>query len=207
MKRQLYYGLFTSLIFALPACQSPENRAVNQNKSQDTTMNNSSSTTGSKELNQSNKNGSGNSDHNYSFHTKVTDDDLQFMNNVKTIGMMEITLGTVAQKSADPNIKAFADMMIKDHRLLNQEVEKLATAAKVVLSVDYDAKQQEELKMMRGLIGSEFDKQYKVMMVNGHAKALELFRRGADTNEEAVKKFANKYVSIIKNHYEAAKKL
>jgi putative membrane protein len=207
MKKQFYYSLVTSLIFTLPACHSPETRAVNHNKSADTTINNSSSTTGSKELNETNNASRGKDEHNYFFHTKVTDDDHIFMDNVKTLGMMEITLGTVAQKSSDPKIRAYANMMITDHRQMDKEVEKLASAAKIILRVNYDAKQQEELKMMRGLSGPEFDKQYKEMMIKDHAKAIEIFRKGSDTSEEAVKQFANKSIGMIQSHYDAAKKL
>jgi putative membrane protein len=207
MKKQIYYSLLGSLIFVLPACQSPESKAVNQNKSGDTTMNNSSTSTGSKEMNQSKDKSQGKDYHNYSFHTKISDDDHAFLDDVKTLGMMEITLGTVAQKSTDPKIKEYANMMIADHRRMDKEVEALASAAQIIVRVDYDAKQQEELKMMRGLTGAEFDKHYKDMMIKDHAKAIEIFKNGSDTREEVVKEFANKSIGVIESHYEAAKKL
>jgi putative membrane protein len=207
MKKQICYSLVTSLIFALPACHSPETRAVNHNKSGDTTMNNSTESTGSKELSETKDQGKGKDEHNYFFHTKVTDDDHAFMDDVKTMDMMEITLATVAQKSTDPKIRQYANMMITDHRLMDAEVEKLASAAKIILRVDYDAKEQEELKMMRGLTGPEFDKQYKAMMIKDHAEAIAKVKKGSDTDEDAVKKFANKTLGVIQSHYEAAKKL
>jgi len=98
-------------------------------------------------------------------------------------------------------------MMIRDHRQMDKEVEKMASAAKIIVRVDYDAKQQEELKMMRNMTGADFDKHYKEMMINGHAKAIEVFKKGAGTREEAVKDFANSQLPIIESHYEAAKKL
>jgi len=207
MKKQICYTLLSSLIFVLPACQSPESRAVNQNKSGDTTMNNSTATTGSKELNEDQAETKGKDEHNYFFKAKVSDDDHIFLNNVKMIGMMEITMATEAQKSKDPKILDFANMMIRDHRQMDKEVEKMASAAKIVLRVDYNAKQQEELKMMRNLTGAEFDKHYKEMMINGHAHAIEVFKKGSDTREEAVKDFANAQLPVIESHYEAAKKL
>jgi putative membrane protein len=207
MKKQICYSLLTSLVFVLPACNSPETRAVNHNKSGDSTMNESTVTTGSKEMNGSGSKSTGKDEHNYFFHTKVSDDDHAFLDDVKTIGMMEITLATVAQKSSDQNIKNYANMMITDHRRMDSEVEKLASAAKIILRVDYDAKQQEDLKMMRNLSGPEFDKHYKEMMIKDHAKAVEVFKNGMDTREEVVKEFANKSLGVIQNHYEAAKKL
>jgi putative membrane protein len=207
MKKQICYSLLGTLIFALPACQSPETRAVNHNKSGDTSMNNSTVSTGSKEMNGAGTKSTGKDEHNYSSHTKVSDDDHAFLDQVKTIGMMEITLATVAQKSTDQKVKNYANMMITDHRLMDSEVEKLASAAKIILRVDYDAKQQEDLKMMRNLSGPEFDKHYKEMMIKDHAKAVEVFKSGMDTPEEAVKEFANKSLGVIQKHYETAKTL
>jgi putative membrane protein len=207
MKKEICYTIVSSLIFALPACHSPETRAVNHNKSGDSTMNNSTVTTGSKEMNDGGSKSSGKDEHNYFFHTKVSDDDHGFLDDVKTMGMMEITLATVAQKSTDQKIRDYANMMITDHRQMDKEVEKLASAAKIILRVDYDAKEQEGLKMMRNLTGPEFDKHYKEMMIRDHAKAIELFKNGMDTREEVVKEFANKSIGVIQSHYEAAKKL
>jgi putative membrane protein len=207
MKNPIYYGLLTSLIFTLPSCQSPEQRAVNHNNSQDTTLNESSVTTGSKEMNNSGTQSAGSEDHNYSFHTKVSDDDHKFLNDVKSSGMMEITLATIAQKSKDPKVKAFADMMIADHRKIDKEAEALATAAKIILRIDYTAKQQEDLKMMKGLSGAEFDKHYKEMMVKDHGEAVKLFQNGMNTREEVVKEFATRTLATIQSHYKAAKTL
>jgi putative membrane protein len=207
MKKQIYYSLVTSLVFALPACHSPETRAVNQNKSGDTTMNNSTATTGSKELNQSKDGSSGKDEHNYFFKTKVSDDDHGFLDDMKTMDMMEITLATIAQKSTDPKIRDYANMMITDHRQMDKEVERFASAAKIIVRVDYDAKEQEELKMMRSLTGPEFDRHYKEMMVKNHAKAIEMIKQGGQSKEDKVKEFANKCLGVIQSHYEAAKKL
>jgi putative membrane protein len=207
MKNPIYYGLLTSLIFALPSCQSPEQRAVNHNNSQDSTLNESSAATGSKEMNNSGNESTGKDKHNYFFHTKVSDDDHKFLNDVKASGMIEITLATIAQKSNDPKIKAFANMMIADHRKIDKEAEELASAAKIILRIDYTAKQQEDLKMMRSLSGAEFDRHYKEMMVKDHGEAVKLFSSGMNTREEVVKEFATRTLGTIQAHYDAAKKL
>jgi putative membrane protein len=121
--------------------------------------------------------------------------------------MMEITLATVAQKSKDPKIKAFADMMIDDHRKIDKDAEALATAAKIILRIDYTAQQQEDLKMMKGLSGAEFDQHYKEMMVRDHGQAVKMFKSGMNTREEVVKEFATRTLATIQSHYEAAKAL
>jgi len=41
-------------------------------------------------------------------------------------------------------------------------------------------------------------------MVNDHAKTIKLFQQGADTREEAVRKFAEKMLPILNQHYTKA---
>lgn len=208
MKKNIGYCLLTSLIFVLPACQSPETRAVNQNTSEDTTFQSDAAGSGSKEANNSVEPG-GNApiDNNISQHTNVSDDDKLFMDGVKTSGILEITMAKQALQSTNPKIKSFAEMMIRDHTQMDKEAEALAIASKIVLRTDYNNDQLKELNMMKGLKGAQFDQHYKDMMVKSHAKTVELFKSGADTREKKIKEFAEKSLTVIQAHYEAAQQL
>ncbi len=208
MKKNIGYCLLTSLIFVLPACQSPETRAVNQNATEDTTFQSNAAGSGSKEANNSVEPG-GNApvDNNISQHTKVSDDDKIFMDGVKTAGMLEITMAKQALQSTNPKIKSFAEMMIKDHTQMDKEAEALATESKIVLRTDYSNDQLKELNMMKGMKGAQFDQHYKEMMVKSHAKTVEMFKFGMETREKKVKEFAEKSLAVIQSHYEAAQQL
>ena len=209
MKKTIAYCFLTSLIFVLPACQSPETRAVNQNNTEDTTFQSNEPGSGSKELNNSvEPGGSRPTDNNISQHTKVSDDDKIFMDGAKAAGLLEITMAKQAlQVSTDPKIKSFAEMMIKDHTQMDKEAEALATESQIILKGDFSNEQRKELDMMKGLKGAAFDKHYKDMMINSHQKAVQLFQFGANTREEKIKKFAEKSLGVIQSHFEAAQKL
>ncbi len=209
MKKNIAYCFLTSLIFVLPACQSPETRAVNQNSTEDTTFQSDEPGSGSKEMNNSvEPGGSRPTDNNISQHTKVSDDDKIFMDGVKAAGLLEITMAKQAlQASTDTKIKGFAEMMIKDHTQMDKEAEALATESQIILKGDFSNEQQKQLDMMKGLKGPAFDKHYKDMMISSHQKAEQLFKFGANTREEKIKKFAEKSLGVIQGHYEAAQKL
>jgi putative membrane protein len=209
MKKNIAYCFITSLIFVLPACQSPETRAVNQNATEDTTFQSDASGSGSKELNNSvEPSGNRPTDNNISQKTKVSDDDKIFMDGVKASGLLEITMAKQAlQVSTNPKIKSFAEMMIKDHTQMDKEAEALATESQIILKGDFSKEQREELDMMKGMKGAAFDKHYKDMMIKSHDKAVQLMKFGANTREEKIKAFAEKSLSVIQNHYTAAQQL
>jgi putative membrane protein len=208
MKKNIAYCFLTSLIFILPACQSPESRAVNQNNSQDTSFQNDGPASGSKELNNSvEAGGTAAKDNNISQKTKVSDDDKLFLDGVKTSGALEISMAKLAVQSSNPKIKSFAEMMLKDHSQMDKEAEALATQSQIVLRTHFDNEQLKEIDMMKGLKGAAFDQHYKDMMVKSHAKTVALFKSGMDTREEKVKEFAEKSLSVIESHYAAAQKL
>jgi putative membrane protein len=208
MKKNIGYCFLTSLIFVLPACQSPETRAVNQNTTKDSTFQSNEAGSGSKEMNNSvDAGGNKPIDNNISQHTKVSDDDKMFLDGVKTAGMLELIMAKQALQSNNPKIKSFAEMMIRDHTQMDKEAEALATQSKIVLKNAYDNQQAKDINMMKSLKGAQFDQHYKEMMVKSHAKTVELFKLGMDTREEKVKEFATKSLAVIQSHYEAAKQL
>jgi putative membrane protein len=208
MKKNIGYCFLTSLIFVLPACQSPETRAVNQNTTKDSTFQSNQAGSGSKEMNNSvDAGGNKPIDNNISQHTKVSDDDKMFLDGVKTAGMLELIMAKQALQSTNPKIKSFAEMMIRDHTQMDKEAEALATQSKIVLKNAYDNQQAKDINMMKNLKGAQFDQHYKEMMVKSHAQTVELFKLGMDTREEKVKEFATKSLAVIQSHYEAAKQL
>jgi putative membrane protein len=98
-------------------------------------------------------------------------------------------------------------MMIKDHTQMDKEAEALATESQIILKGDFSKEQREELDMMKGMKGAQFDKHYKDMMIKSHDKAVQLFKFGANTKEEKIRQFAEKSLAVIQSHYDAAQQL
>jgi putative membrane protein len=113
---------------------------------------------------------------------KLNDPELQVLAHFHAVNQLEIDLGKTAQKrSANAGVKEYGAMLVKDHgdadkkfvelaKKTNQKipVEKMATEAEKQDKADLKTK----VAKLKTLKGSEFDKMYLSMMVDGHEKEL-----------------------------------
>jgi len=141
----------------------------------------------------------------YTNESHVNSDDAAFMKTAALGGLMEVELGKVAQKSANPQVKAFASQMVADHTKANQDLKALAAKTEILLPTEFFPDQDEHIKKMKALKGSEFDQHYIKMMVEDHSKTVALFRSGSETTSEDVKKFATQTLPVLERHYAKAK--
>jgi len=141
----------------------------------------------------------------YTNESQVNSDDAAFMKTAAVGGMMEVDLGKVAQKSTNPQVKAFATQMIADHTKANNELKALAVKSEILLPAEYPVDQSEHIKKMKAMTGAAFDKHYIAMMVDDHSKTLALFRSGSETTSKDLKEFANKTIPVLEGHYAKAK--
>jgi len=141
----------------------------------------------------------------YTNESHVNSDDATFMKTAALGGMMEVELGKVAQKSTNPQVKAFAAQMVADHTKANNELKALAYKTEILLPTAYHADEAEHIKKMKSLTGAEFDKHYIGMMVDDHSKTIALFRSGTETTSKDLKKFATATLLVLEGHYAKAK--
>lgn len=141
----------------------------------------------------------------YTNESHVNSDDAAFMKTAALGGMMEVDLGKFAQKSANPQVKAFAAQMVADHTKANNELKALAYKSEILLPTEYFADQTAHIKAMRALSGPEFDKHYIAMMVDDHSKTLALFRSATETTSKDLKQFATQTLPVLEGHYAKAK--
>lgn len=207
MKKRNLSGLLILLIIFSQSCNSPEKRAV---------KNGSVESTGSgidpKRDTGFNKKPDEPKDRNilknlrdYPNESHADSDDAHFMKEAALGGMMETDLGKFAQKSAHEKVKQFALQMVKDHTQINKELKDLAFKLEILLPEAYHSDQREHIESMKKLSGPDFDKHYIDMMVQDHQKTIALFKWGADSRHEEVKKFAEKTLPIISAHFRKAK--
>ncbi|HEY0174862.1 MAG TPA: DUF4142 domain-containing protein [Pedobacter sp.] len=135
----------------------------------------------------------------------VDGDEATFMKEAATGGMMEVDLGKIAQKSTNPEVKAFALQMITDHSKVNAELKALAAKSGIILPSAYPSDEKAHMEAMRKMTGADFDKHYIGMMVTGHDKTLTLFRNGANAQDKEVRDFAKKTLPVITGHFKKAK--
>ena len=137
------------------------------------------------------------------------EDQAEFMVKAASGGMMEVTLGNMAEKqAASPEVKAFGKMMVTDHTKANDEMKKLAAAKNITLPTAPGEEHQEHIDKMSKLKGADFDKHYMSMMVDDHQEDIEHFKEAAkaDGYDADVKAFASKTLPVLEKHLDQAKK-
>jgi putative membrane protein len=125
-------------------------------------------------------------------------------------GMYEIESSKLAQQqSKNVDVKAFADMMIKDHTKASDELK--AAAAKVTPAVTVPAtmqpKHQSLLDQLRNA-GANFDKTYIQQQSQAHdetAGLLNGYTSGGDS--QPLKDWASKTLPVVQQHNTKAKEL
>src|ERR1039457_6599486 len=143
--------------------------------------------------------------------TKLSMADESFILAAAQGGTTEVKLGELAaQKGARDDVKAFGQMMVKDHTAINDDLKALAAQKGVTLPDSLDAKHQGMVDKMAALTGSEFDTAYVADMVKDHRMDAKEFKaESAKTKDADIKAFVDKSIPIVEaplQHVTAMKK-
>ena len=134
--------------------------------------------------------------------------DKSFIKDASEGSLAEINFAKLAlAKSKDPNVRKFAEKMVKDHEMLIQGMKPLA--------VEYDVKpsgtpvidhaKYEELKMKSG---TDFDRAYVEAMVKDHHDDLKMFiDEESKTDNPKLKAAVAKGEKVILEHTEMIDKI
>lgn len=123
--------------------------------------------------------------------------------------MAEVKLGQLAlQKSNDPQVKQFAQRMIKDHTELSNRMTPLAEQLGVQVPTELDEHAQKTLDKLSALSGTAFDQAYMKDMVKDHERDLREFKQEASASRNpAVKNAADHGAQVISAHLEDAQQI
>jgi putative membrane protein len=121
-------------------------------------------------------------------------------------GLAEVQLGQLAeQKATSPQIKEFAQRMVKDHTQANQELMQLGKTENLTLPTQLDAKHKSEMDRLSAMSGNAFDTAYMQDMVQDHQKTVADFQKQAQSGSDpALKSFAQKQLPILQQHLQMA---
>ena len=136
---------------------------------------------------------------------KLSGADEKFVKEAAAGGMREVELGKIAaEKAVNDKVKAFGRQMQEDHGKANEELKTLAANKGVQIPTALEGKHKKTIDRFSKLSGSEFDRQYRRTMIEDK-EDLKAFQREADKGQDPdVKRFAGKYVPMIKKHLEMA---
>jgi putative membrane protein len=134
--------------------------------------------------------------------TKLSMADENFILAAAQGGMTEVKLGELAaQKGTRDDVKAFGQMMVKDHTAINDDLKALATQKGVTLPGSLDAKHQGMVEKMAALTSSEFDAAYVADMIKDHKMDAKDFKaESAKTKDADIKAFVDKSIPVVGEH-------
>jgi putative membrane protein len=97
----------------------------------------------------------------------------EFVKRMALAGLAEVQLGHLALKQgAHAEVKAFGEMMVKDHSQANAELATIAKAMQVETPKQLDQKHRALVDRLSKLKGPDFDREYIAAMVQGHEDVL-----------------------------------
>ncbi|SAK49924.1 membrane protein [Caballeronia hypogeia] len=138
---------------------------------------------------------------------KLSPADQQFLQDASAAGATEIAASKLALTHAsDHQVREFAQRMIVDHTKLARNLDVLAKRHGITAPAAADSAL---IGNLQNLQGAEFDKAYiEKVAVDGHQKAVELFRNESESGKDtALKAAATKALPVISHHYAMAQQL
>jgi len=137
--------------------------------------------------------------------SKLDQQDTNFIKEAAAGGMAEVALGKIATKSENPEVKLFAEKMVRDHTAAGNELTTIANEAGVEIPKTLNGDHQRIHDQLKSMHGKTFDQQYMQIMVDDHDHALNLFRQQDNLGHDArLKQFAHKTLPTIEEHHKMA---
>lgn len=131
-----------------------------------------------------------------------------FVDEAAQGGINEVESAKLAlEKSKSTDVREFATQMEKDHGKAHAEL--TALAKKLDLEVPDDATLVAKAKkLLLEMRDESFDKSYANNQVMAHEQTVELFKKEAESSDNAeLKAFAQKSLPTLQHHLEMAKQL
>jgi putative membrane protein len=138
---------------------------------------------------------------------KLSTADRDFLEQAAIINLHEVEAGNLAlKKTRSQPVKELAEAIVNDHARSNSELQKLAAEKHVPLPTALPADVRADVDKMSALPEPGFDTQYVNAMIEGHDRAVELFKKEAAEGQDAdVKAFATKTIPNLYSHGQMAR--
>ena len=125
-------------------------------------------------------------------------------------GQAEVNLGKLAaERASNAEVKAFAQMMVRDHQMAGDELKQAATATNVQVNppAEPDGDHKDAQEELAKLSGPEFDRKYMNKMVDEHEEAVSEVEKKADSENAQVRQWATKTLPKLREHLAQAKQI
>lgn len=141
---------------------------------------------------------------------KLAAADAAMLRDIAQANMAEVETGKMAlEKSASPDIKKFAQMMVDDHSKGLADVKALASAKGTELPDGPDMKHKAVALEFKALSGGMFDSRYvKQAGVGDHEATEKLLKKTqAEAKDADLKALAGKMLPVVQTHLKHARGL
>lgn len=138
-----------------------------------------------------------------------TSADQDFVTKAAQGNSAEVALGQiVADKTKNPAVKQFAQMMVKDHTAALNELQELAQSKNLNFNDDLPDDAKALQTKLSGDTGKQLDKDYMDGMLEDHQKDVQEFTdQSQKAKDSDVKQWASKTLPILQKHLEKAQQI
>jgi putative membrane protein len=138
-----------------------------------------------------------------------TSSDQDFVTKAAQGNSAEVELGKiVADKSKNPSVKQFAQMMVKDHTTALNELQELAQTKNLNFNDDLTDDAKALQTKLSSDTGKQLDKDYMDNMVEDHQKDVQEFTdQSQKAKDPDVKQWASKTLPTLQKHLEKAQQI
>ncbi len=140
--------------------------------------------------------------------TQLDRGDRKFLEKVSKLGQEELALSRIAaDRATNPQVRAFAADMVREHTSANSEIAALAQRKGVSLAADgaHD-RQKTESKWTDKAVGG-FDEDYVDAAISNHKKTIDELEDAADSKDPEIAALANKLLPTVRAHLAHAQNL
>jgi putative membrane protein len=141
---------------------------------------------------------------------KLSSADESMLKDIAQANIAEVESGKLAlEKSANPEIKNFAQMMVDDHSKGLEDTKALASSKSASLPDGPDAKHKAVMIEFKTLSGGLFDSRYvKQAGVGDHEATAKLLKKTqAEAKDADLKALATKMLPVVQGHLQHAQDL
>ena len=131
----------------------------------------------------------------------------KFVQKAMASGQMEVQMGQLGQTQAqDPQVKALADALVRDHTQANQKLQQIASSKSITADKSGDhQKHQQHLSKLKQQTGAEFDKEFVRMALKHHKKDIQEFEKAqTQLNDTELKSFVSETIPKLRQHQQMA---
>jgi putative membrane protein len=135
--------------------------------------------------------------------------DREFVEMAASAGLAEVAAGNLAMRRAEATaVREFGRWMVTDHSEMNDMLTRHAEQAGVAVPTRATFEDEQMVNGLRQFTGPEFDLRFIAAQTEAHKKAIELFKREAQSGDNpALRWFAQHHQRMLTQHLAQAEEL